>query len=206
MIFSLRHDWARARFPLLRLAGLTRCSWALTALVETRASWGLAVMPAGYVHTGPASGNEKKINAGEQERGCWDHLFLAAVAGQWLSVHLSIKSLCWPVALKFSSVLHQSVIALCLSWPGLWLIIYTFHRLAQKVVGIFREQDNYFSSASNKTTIYMKRPRVLKIELEVVDEALLNFLLPFQYHSQFLLLFLIINWRKFACCKPFSYD
>lgn len=69
MIFSLRHDWARARLPLLRLAGLTRCFWALTALVGTRASQGLAVMvlPAGYVHTGPASGNEKNSMQGKKK-------------------------------------------------------------------------------------------------------------------------------------------
>lgn len=79
-----------------------------------------------------------------------------------------------------------------LTWPVV-NHLHIFHRLAQKAVGIFRERDNYFSNASNKIAIYMKRPRVLKIELEVVDEALLNFLLPFQYHSQFLLLFLIIN-------------
>lgn len=128
MIFSLRHDWARARFPLLRLAGLTRCSWAVTALVETRASQGLVVMvlPAGYEHTGPASGNEKTTSAGEQERGCWVHLVLVGVAGQWLSLHPSIQSLFWPVAMKFSRALQWSVIALCLSWPGLWLIIYTY--------------------------------------------------------------------------------
>lgn len=79
-----------------------------------------------------------------------------------------------------------------LTWPVV-NHLHIFHRLAQKVVGIFREQDNYFSNASNKIDIYIKRPRVLKIELEVVDEALLNFLLHFQYHSQFLLLFLIID-------------
>lgn len=96
--------------------------------VETRASWGLAVMvlPAGCVHTGPDPGNEKKIGAGKQERSCWDHLVLAGVAGQWLSLHLSVPSLCWPVALRFHGVLQNSVIALCLSWPGLCLIMYTY--------------------------------------------------------------------------------
>lgn len=143
----------------------------------------------------------EKINAEQKERGCWGHLALAAAADQWLSAHLSIQSLCWPVALKFSRALQQSVIALPeLTWPMV-NHLHRFHRLAQKMVGIFWEQDNYFSNASNKIAIYIKRPRVLKVELEVVDEALLNILLPFQYRSQFLLLFLIINWRKCACYK-----
>lgn len=41
--------------------------------------------------------------------------------------------------------------------------VHIFYRTAQKVVGIFDDQDDYSSNASNKIAIYIKSSRVLKI-------------------------------------------
>lgn len=41
--------------------------------------------------------------------------------------------------------------------------VHTFHKSAQKVVGIFGDEDNYISNANNKIAIYIKISRVFKI-------------------------------------------
>lgn len=174
MIFSLRHDRGRARLSLHRFANLTRCFWAVMAFGETRASWGprLAVMvlPAGHTPTVPASGDGvDKINAGEGERGCWGDLVPVRVAGRWLSLLRSILSLCWPVALKFGTQRERTVLQQSCNCSVSEMTcpvvnnVHTFHRTAQKVVGIFGDQDGYISNASNKIAVYIKSPRVLKI-------------------------------------------
>lgn len=66
-----------SQVPSAQACGLTRCFWAVTALVETKASQGLAVMvlPARCVDTGPVSGNEEKSMQGNRKEAVETTLF-----------------------------------------------------------------------------------------------------------------------------------